>query len=188
MEKRKRQKAESKKVSFLATVSTPQNEEEVKQLLNRIGQLQRTIVKIRNTNEEKVAQLKTRLETKITPLIEELNCLVEACYSYASTHRQELTQQGKRKIIKWSTGVLGWRRGKPTVRLIKNEREVISKLEAMGLDEFVNTKKTINKAALARELAVAKSLPGIELIQLEFFFLRPGGGEEISRQVKQYKL
>jgi len=95
---------------------------------------------------------------------------------FAEAHRDELTNEGKKKTVDLGTGELGWRMRPPRV-LLRNIPGVIESLQMLKLDRFLRTKLEVNKEAVLAEPEIAEQVKGITVKQDEDFFVVPAEDE-----------
>jgi phage host-nuclease inhibitor protein Gam len=88
-----------------------------------------------------------------------------AIATWATDHRDELTQGGKVKTVKLATGSLSWKAQKASVVIdtgLKDE-VIIEQLHEHGLERFIATKESLNKVAILNEPKAILGLTGISV-------------------------
>lgn len=153
-------------------VPIPSNLEEAAEFVGRIGKEQRKIDRIRNEFNEAVEKLKSKYILETQAHEANISQLVEGLFIFAESHRDELTEKGKKKTIELPTGIFGWRMTPPAVSL-KNVEQVLSELMKRGLKQFIRLKPEVDKKAMLREPEIAKTIKGVTISQSEQFIVKP---------------
>jgi len=154
-------------------IEIPQTLEQATKVVRQIGEKKREIDEIQLVFNNQVEQLKAQATGQSLPHEQELSRLVEVLYAFAASHRDELTDRGKKKTVELPTGWFRWRLKPASVVLTKAEKLVIAALKQMGLERFVRTKEEVDKQAILREQEVAIGVAGFKIKQDEFFEVRP---------------
>lgn len=160
-------------------IPVPQSKEQAIEFIARIGEHQRTRSALESEMNDRIAAIKQETEAEAVPHLEAIRQLTEGLHIWSEAHRKELTNDGRTKTAKLATGEVRWRLTPYRVR-IEREPEVISRIKAIGLQEFLRTKETINKEAMlesqeAREKAML--IEGVMITQKEEFVVVPFGTE-----------
>lgn len=165
-------------------VPIPGSVKEAVEFLGKIGNFQRQIARIDNVYNNSVEKLRKRATEKTIPRQEEINRLFEGLFIFGQAHREELTEEEKKKTIQWPTGQIGWKLNPPSVS-IKGEKNVIAVCKNLGLTEFIRTKEEVNREEMLKQPEVAKNIPGVTIEKKENFFAKPAKLQiEISKAVK----
>lgn len=168
-------------------VSIPATVEEAIESLGKIGNLQRQIVRVNNALEGSVERLKQRATEKIVPREQQIQQLFEGLFIFAQARREELTEHGEKKTIRWPSGEIYWRTTPPAVNINNTER-VLAALKAAGLNQFIRSKEEIDKEAILKEKEAIKNIKGITVGKKEIFAAKPAKLEiEISKEIKMPK-
>lgn len=144
------------------TVRVPQSREEAEQMLARLGEIQREQTLLSAALEESIQAERARVEAQNLPLKAEGEGLVRGIQLWAETHRASLTQDGRTKTVKLTTGEIAWRARPPSVK-IKDQAGVIERLLQLGLTRFLRVKREINREAMLAEPSMAGALPGVTI-------------------------
>ncbi len=144
------------------TARAPADRAEAEAMLARLGAIRRDLAVSAAALEEGVAAMKEAAETAAKPLAAEAEQLLRGLQLYAEANRAALTDGGRHKTVKLSSGELLWRLRPPSVRL-RDVAAVIETLKAMGKDQFLRTKYEVNKEALLAAPAEAASIPGVTI-------------------------
>ena len=149
--------------------------------LARIGQLQRDLVLSETALAETIADAKKWAEAEAAPLKREMELLTRGLQVFAEARREELTEGGRRKTVKLSTGEIAWRDRPPSVR-IRDQGAVIEVLQARQLARFIREKLEIDREAMLREPALAATVPGVVIGSAgEEFVVTPAQAELAGR-------
>jgi len=175
----------SKKIEIVV----PKNLEEAAHFLMEISQEQRIIDKIQSDLNAAVDKLKKEAMDNSKPHQKKISELVEGLFTFAETHRDELTEGGKRKTVELPTGTFGWRMTPPAVSL-RNIKSILKSLKNLGLTRFIRIKikEEVDKEAILKEPDIAKTVKGISISQHEEFVVKPAELKiEIAIQVDKFK-
>jgi len=165
----------------------PQTVEEAVEILSRIGHEERKIEKVSTEMNEQIEQLKARAIDELTPIQEKMDQLVDAFFAFVQSHRDELTENGKIKTIKWPTGKISWRVTPRKVNL-RDIKGILARLKELKLEQFIRTIEEVNKEAILKEQKLAETVKGISVTQTEIFTIEPAKTNiEIIRKINQKK-
>ncbi len=165
----------------------PASLEEVVDYVHKIGGHQRAITLVQAKTNEKIEAIKAQATTDCTSHQDEIEALFEGVYVFAQSHRDELTEGGKKKTVNLPTGDLYWRMTPPAVS-IKDIKAVLAWLREMKLGRFIRTKEEPDKEAMLKEPEVAKGVKGITITQHEKFAVKPSETNiENPRKIPQKK-
>ena len=129
--------------------------------LAAIAKKQRLSDKLNAELNEKITALKTKFDKKLLPLNDQLNDLQSDLKQFAEEHKDDLLEAGK-KSIKLASGELGWSAGKD--KLVINAKLALPAIKSADYHRFIVLKETIDKAALTKELEIAESIEGVEVV------------------------
>lgn len=169
-------------------ISIPRNQTEAVQVIHQIREEQEAIKIIEDKLRRKLRELGAEAAVEIARHEKRIEELIRAHYAFASANQKELTKGGRQRTIKWLIGIFGWRRKKRTVILTKPVETIVKELEERGLNQLIHVKKTVDKNAVAKEPNIAKTVPGIRIVQEEEFFIVPEGGKRVSLVVETTEL
>ena len=144
------------------TVRAPQNREEAEQMLRRLGEIQREKTVLSAALEETLEAERTRVEAEAKPLTEEAEQLTRGIQLWAEANRPSLTQDGRTKTIRLSTGEIAWRARPPSVKL-RDQNTILEFLANKGLFRFIREKREVNREAMLAEPSVARDVPGVTI-------------------------
>lgn len=118
-----------------------------------------------------VAKITATFQEKIRPVQEEEDRLFDGLRTWAEANRDDLTKDGT-KTVNLGTGEVGWRVNPEKVSL-HGEAKVIEILKAKGLEEFVRTKESVDKALVLKRQDEVKGVKGLSIVQDETFRAKP---------------
>ena len=168
-------------------IAVPKSLDEAAQFLAQIGEEQRATDTIRLDLNTTVDKLKTQAMADDEPHQKKISELVEGLFAYAEAHRDDLTDDGKRKEVKVPTGIFGWRMTPPAVSL-RDVKSILESLKSLRLKRFIRIKEEVNKDAMLKEPDLAKTVKGVSISQREEFIAKPAELEvEIAIQVDKLK-
>ncbi|MBU2219656.1 host-nuclease inhibitor Gam family protein [Patescibacteria group bacterium] len=170
-----------------AVIPVPKSLDEAAQFLAQIGKEQRATDEIKSGLNAEVDELKAKAMADSEPHQEKVSRLVEGLFAFAEAHRDELTENGKRKTVEVPTGTFGWRMTPPAVKL-RDVEAILENLKSLKLKRFIRTKEEVDKEAMLKEPDVAKTVKGVSISQHEDFVAKPSELEvEIAIQVDKLK-
>ncbi|WP_245148590.1 host-nuclease inhibitor Gam family protein [Avibacterium paragallinarum] len=138
-----------------------------------IGDLQRELQRLATHQNDELAAITEKYAPKITALQEQMKPLQKAIEVWCEANRAELTQNGKTKTGSFNTGEVQWRQRPPSVSIRKAD-EVLARLRALGLTQFIRTKEEPNKEAMLAEPNIASTVTGITIkTAVEDFVIKP---------------
>ncbi|MFQ1013683.1 host-nuclease inhibitor Gam family protein [Avibacterium paragallinarum] len=150
-----------------------QTREEVEIAIKDIGDLQRELQRLATHQNDELAAITEKYAPKITALQEQMKPLQRAIEVWCEANRAELTQNGKTKTGSFNTGEVQWRQRPPSVSIRKAD-EVLARLRALGLTQFIRTKEELNKEAMLAEPNIASTVTGITIkTAVEDFVIKP---------------
>jgi len=155
-----------------AAMAVPKDLAEAAEFLAEIGREHRRINENRNRFNEQVEKLKAVMMESVAERNSRIDQLVEGLAAFAETHRQELTDGGKRKTVELPTGTFGWRLTPPAVSL-RNVKQILESIKHLGLTQFIRVKEEIDKEAMLAECETASKIKGVSIGQREEFVVKP---------------
>ena len=173
-----------KKMIKKMAVSVPGSIEETSKKLGRIGVLQRQIGRVNAALDNSVAKLTQRAAERINPRQQEVEELAEGIFIFAQAHRQELTEEEKKKTVVWPTGEISWRWNPSSVNY-RDKKATIAALKAAELERFIRIEEEVDKEAILQEKDAVKDIKEITIVHKEMFVIKPAKTEiEIPKEIK----
>lgn len=118
---------------------------EVDQHLRRLGEIDNKICRLETDYNDKVTDLKAKVDEKVKPLVLEKEQLERQIKDYAETNRFDLN--GKTKVMTF--GQLGFRQS--TSIIVRKAAAVIKALKENGLTGCINIRESVNKDELRKQ-------------------------------------
>ncbi len=154
--------------------SVPQSVTDVEELLARIGRLQSDLNRHSEALTAHITTLNERAAEQRRPIEEEIERLSQGVQAYCESRRAELTGHGRAQSLKFATGTVSWRKGRPRVEVTGNEASLIDTLKRLGLAHLVRLKEELDKAEILRNPHRVPQLPGLAIITApETFTIEP---------------
>jgi len=145
-----------------ANLPVPQDRDEAAALVTAIGTLQRQKARLEADMNDRLAAIKEEYEAKVAPLSEAISEKTEGVRIWADANRTRLTGGDKSKTVDLGTGVLRWRSLPPSVRLTRVDA-VVERIQALGFKRFLRTKVEVDKEAMLKEPATARTIAGVAI-------------------------
>ena len=159
------------------TVAVPQNAKEAEDGLRALGKARTAVEEIDTKLKEDSQKLKQAAVDKAAPFVAKMKKLEAGLESYAEAHRAKMTNNYKTKTAKMGAGYFEWRNlpdkvsTKGIPKIIEDIKTAISKLgktkadieKREKLDQFINTKETLNRPAMLAEPSLAKTFEGVTI-------------------------
>lgn len=155
-----------------AARALPQSRDEVAALIGQIGEDERALCLIEVELNEKIAALRAGYEERADPLRQRIAASQSAVQSYCEANRASLTDGGKVKTHRFTTGDVAWRTRPPAVR-VTAEADCIARLQESGRGRFVRVRQEINREAVLAEREAVEDIPQIRVVQSEDFIVTP---------------
>lgn len=144
-----------------ANLPVPQGDSEAREAIRNIGDLKRDILRLEAEMNDKIAALQQEYGERVAPLQNAAQAQIEGLRIFAEAHRDRLTNGGKVKFHRFSTGEVSWRL-RPAKVTIRGADTVIAAIRAMGLGQrFLREKVEINKEAMLDDRAAATAIRGV---------------------------
>ena len=153
----------------LKIVSTPlpASRDEVNTLIYEIGEEQRARQAIQTQLDDTIANLKKTAESDAKAHSEAIAEKIARVHAWCVANREEITDDGKTKTVKFGTGEVSWRSRPPGVTLIRGVKaeDVIASLQQLGrrFAKFLRPKVELNKEAMLDDPDLARDVPGIRI-------------------------
>lgn len=164
--------AKPKKLKAPAAQGVLQSRDEVVDAIAEIGRRTRERVRIEAEMGDDLALIRERYEGEAQPHAERCRELILGVQAWVEAHRDELTQGGKTKTIRFPSGEVKWRITPPSIA-VRGTEAVIAWLRIQTLLRFIRIKEEVNKEALLNEPDVANGVPGVTISQREEFVVEP---------------
>lgn len=139
-----------------------QNADDAADLIKELGEKRRDILRIEHAMNDEISELKKRYEEQAEPFKADVDEIIAAIQTWAEVNRSELTQGGKVKTVKLTTGEFNWRTRPPKVTL-RGKPKIIDALKGLGLTRFIRVSEDIDKEALLKEKSVATGINGVSI-------------------------
>lgn len=162
------------------TVPAARDQAEANAFIARIGELNRHILLHQGALAESIARAKEATGAIVADLQAEADRLLRGLQIWAEANRHALTDGGRRKTVALAAGSILWRQAPPAVT-IKGAEKVLDYLLEHGVEEFIRTKREIDKAAMLSMPDIAGAIPGVTIgSRGEEFVVEPAGGKELA--------
>lgn len=150
--------------------SVPTTFAEAVTYLTSIGEKQREINRIKRETKAKVKEINDKANEEISVLSQDRNNFFVALFAFASPRKASLTYEVRTQVT--SSGTFGWRWTPPAVELAEgvSDQEVIDRLKARGLTQYVRTVEELNREEMLKGRPVVK---GVAYTQRDEFFAKP---------------
>lgn len=140
----------AKKTSRLKAAAAsymPQSKEQVISDIKEIGDIQRKLTRMETEMNDKIAVITSKYTPDTEALNTKLELLKAGVTAWCGVNRDELTNNGKTKTVKFTTGEVSWRTNPLSVN-IKGTKAVLEELIKRKWEQFITRKTDINKAAI----------------------------------------
>ncbi|MBU3918660.1 host-nuclease inhibitor Gam family protein [Patescibacteria group bacterium] len=165
----------------------PQTEKDAAEILGQIGYKEREIQRINTGINDDIERVKAMANDKLNPIQEQRDQLVDALFAFAQSHRDELTENGKTKTVKWPTGKISWRMTPPKVNL-RDTEAILMRLKELNIERFIRIKEEIDKELMLKESKIAQTVKGVSITQIENLIIEPDKIDlEIVRKINPKK-
>lgn len=160
-----------------AAAPAAQSREEAENLIGRIGDIQRELMRRQADLGDAVARIKAAAEETAEPLKAELLDAQERVQRWCEANRNELTRGGKVKFAELATGTVSWR-ARPASVTVRGLESVITYLLDQRGGRFVRIKHELDKDAMRNAAAEASMIPGVKIgSEGEDFVVKPFDAE-----------
>lgn len=127
----------------------PSTRDDAEAAMQRLRFVRAALAQHQSQLDADVATLQAARAAVAEPLICEERQLVDDLTAWCSTRRQELTDDGKRKTVRFADGTIAWRKRPPSVEIDDIEAAVVALVRAKRTD-LLRTKTTIDKEGLLK--------------------------------------
>lgn len=169
----------------------PTTEAQAAALLGELGDLELEIAEIQHELDQNVQELITRAQAQANELSTMFAEKFNALKAYAKVAKIELTDNGKRRSVKWGTGELGWRTKPAGISTSGKKEVIVARILALAkkskdLMRFLRIKYELNLEAMEAEPEAASAIDGISIRQKsEVIYIRtPKGKSDITSTLK----
>lgn len=150
-----------------------QDIEETQGAIKELGDLQREFLRITTQMNDKIAIITEEYAPELEAYKKDMDILQKGIQSFCESRRDNLTQNGKVKTVKLTTGEVSWRQRPPSVSL-RGMESVLEMLKKLGLDRLIRVKEEVNKDAILNEPETVKGIAGISVrTGVEDFIIKP---------------
>ncbi len=152
----------------------PQSRDEANTAIRLIGTDQRELARIEADMNDEIAALREKYETTAQPLRDAITARIDGLQMWAEANRASLTRDGKVKSAQLPAGEISWRVTPPAVT-VRGMDAVLTRLNAMGLTQFIRKKEEVNKEAILETPPAhpVRQVEGITITQREEFAVVP---------------
>jgi phage host-nuclease inhibitor protein Gam len=166
------------------TTDTPfADDEACAAAISRMGEIDRDLALIETTKAEAVQKAAETAETAAEPLIAERSGLFAKVKAYCETNRRRLTNDGRTKTAKFTSGEAAWKLGRLRVNVDSTLKDkIIGLLKKRGLTDLVRTKEDIDIGAVGKARDKVKGIKGFTFVEpTEDFSVSPISAELAPR-------
>ena len=164
----------------LKIVSTPlpDSREAVDALIHEIGEHQRLRRAIELSLGGDIADLKAAAEAKAKPHAESIAEKMGQVHAWCLANRDEITEDGRTKTVRFGNGEVSWRNRPPRVALARGIKaeDLVATLRQLGrkFRKFLRLKIELNKEAMLEDPDLARTVPGVRIGSVgEDFTVKP---------------
>lgn len=147
-------------------VAIPQSRQEVERSFASLGALRAALAAKAAEHETRIGTLTEAFAAEVAPLEADIRSLEAQIQAFCEAHKAGLTNDGKRKTVKFINGSVNWKEGKPRVELTAKEEEIVAALKKLRLGKaFVRVSESINKQAVLDEPERVAKVPGLKVVR-----------------------
>jgi len=166
----------------------PKNEAEAVRLLGELEKRKLELDEQQVALNQAVNDLVTEANRKAEAVSQEFADRFNALKTYATKHKSELTDEGKRRSVSFATGMLGWRSTPAGISVPRSAKDItllIERILAARKPKFLRRKWELNVEAMEANPAEAAAIEGIkQRAASETFFVKFTDGAEIKQKIK----
>lgn len=157
-----------------ANIPVPQSREEAARAVREIGDAGRELARLETAMNDEIAAVKERFENQATPFRDFVAGRTEGLKMWAEANRTALTGGDKTKTVDLGTGELKWRQTPPKVSIRGKVEDCIAALKRLGLKRFIRIKEEVDREAMLKDKAAARTVPGVSIgSEGEDFYVEP---------------
>ena len=112
--------------------------------------------------DDQVAEITRHIDDALSETKQQLAGLEEGLKAFCEQNRAALTDNGRSKTAKFATGRVQWRARPPKVS-IRGMKDVIARIRALGMTEFLRERIEINKDAMLEVPEKASAIEGVSI-------------------------
>lgn len=147
--------------------------EDTQVAIKKMGDVQREYLRMSTKMNDEIALVTENYAADLEELKAQVEQLQTGIQAFCESRRTDLTNNGKIKTVKFTTGEVSWRQRPPSVS-IRGVDGVLEMLERMGLNKFIREKQEVNKDAILNEPDEVKGIAGINVrTGIEDFIVKP---------------
>lgn len=140
----------------------------------QLGTEQRAIERLTAERDEQLAAIKASFDTEIRRHEQQADRLTGAIQEFCDRAREVLTEDGKRKTVRFSHGEVAWRDRPPSVSLRGVDKIVELCRASKKLRKFLRVEYSINKQAMLADPETAEAIKGVKIASAgEDFYVEP---------------
>lgn len=174
-------KAQGARIKALAAAPVPQTVEEANEAIRRIGEAERHLAGLQAQLSEFVDTAKAEVEFAAAPYKAVIKNLSAGVQTFCEANRKTLTDDGRRKFFAFAAGKVLWRFTPKAVKPAGKKFSwdiILANIQLMRrdnakLEKFLRRKVEINKDAMLEDEALALTVPGVKIAQVEEFVIEP---------------
>ncbi|MFN3187953.1 MAG: host-nuclease inhibitor Gam family protein [Candidatus Paceibacteria bacterium] len=172
----------------VAKYPIPKNEAEAARLLGELEKLKLELDAKQVALNQAVNDLVTKANQEAEAVSEEFAEKFNSLKTYATKHKQELTDQGKRRSASWATGTLGWRSTPSGISVPRSTKDIailVERILTLRRPKFLRRKWELNVEAMEASPEEAVAIEGIKRrAPTESFYVKFTDGDEIRQKIK----
>jgi phage host-nuclease inhibitor protein Gam len=166
---------------------------EATKLHQHIGRQVRKIVSLNVKLGKRIAALRKKTDKQVGALKVELLALAKGIHMFATEHRAELLERGRKSVKLPHGGTIEWETIRQSLYYEMKEEDAVALLEKAGLGDCVDYNPTVNKTKVKNKLKdkpeLLKKLKGFRLEDGEIFRLTFAGQKQrVQGDAKEGKL
>jgi phage host-nuclease inhibitor protein Gam len=178
----------AKRLKTKAVGPVPQNREQAREYILRIGQHQNDRKRIEAEMNDQIQKVRDKYQALAAPHAEQIDELSQGLYSWCQANRDALTNNGKRKSADLGAGEIGWRVTPPKISCSKIATIIESLKAKRLLKKYGRLKIEVNKDAILSDCIKhgdgswelpdrLQSVPGLSVKATEEFYVEPHESE-----------
>ncbi len=146
---------------------------QINKRLVKIGEEQDVVNSLTRGITKKIQELKDTLAEQCKSHDILISNLLAEIFMVAKEHRRKLSKGKQKKIIRLTTGIIGWRLT-PYGTTIRNVKKVIRWMEKNGFGKYIRRVPEIDRQLLVRDRSNIKGkIPGVSISRKEEFGAEP---------------
>jgi phage host-nuclease inhibitor protein Gam len=170
---------------MLRVLKIPESVKEAEDFVQQIGKFQKEQRRTKDRYSGKIKTLETESQIKITSIEKAIERRTIALFIFLKRNWDELTQKGKKKVIKLITESIRIKDTQPAVQ-IQNQKKVIEALETHNLGQFIKIIKKVKKRAILANPKLIVGIKGLSITRREIFVVKPKEtGIAVTQNVKK---